>query len=95
MDYSLIFPDDFDDYVPELADKGWFALARLVVAEHRYPLIFYDPFRLQQEMNDELERRSFFFEPNLLVIPSVTRENMQQAVDDLMRSGGLSGLSAE
>jgi hypothetical protein len=40
MDYSLVFPDDFDDYVPELADKGWFALARLVVAEHRYPLIF-------------------------------------------------------
>jgi hypothetical protein len=92
-EYSLYFPVGFEDYESEYESKGWLHAATLVVSGQRYVLSFYDPARLHQEIADELEKQVVFAEPNLLVVPSVTRENIEKAVDFLVRSGNLGWLT--
>jgi hypothetical protein len=93
--YSLILPEDFDEYEWEIISKGWFGGARLNVSGKEYRLIFYDPVRLGQTIEDELQRGEAFFEPNLIVVRSVTRSNMEGAVELLVGSGQTSSLIAE
>ena len=94
-DNSLVFPQGFDDYASEVESKGWFAEATLTFLGKKHWMTFYDPVGLRQEIEDELQRGSVFFEPNLVVVPSVTRQNMEKAVKTLIQSGGVSALSAE
>jgi hypothetical protein len=93
--YSLVFPEDFDDYEWEITTKGWFGEARLNLSGKQYRLIFYDPVRLSQTIEDDLQHRSAFFEPNLIIVRSVTRSDMERAVELLVRSGETSLLIPE
>lgn len=93
--YTLTFPDDFDDFEWEVKSKGWFGDAKLNLLGKQYRLNFYDPVRLGQEIESELHRRTAFFEPNLVVIQSVTRSAMKSAVEILVRSGGADLLVSE
>jgi hypothetical protein len=86
--HSLDFPEGFDDYASEVESKGWFGEARLSFQGKRYRLNFYDPVRLGQEIEAEIRRGRLFFEPNLLVIHSVTRSSMESAVVTLLGLGG-------
>ena len=56
---------------------------------------FYDPVRLGQEIQSEVERGSIFFEPNLVVVKSVTRADMERAAEFLALSGQAASLAAE
>jgi hypothetical protein len=47
----------------------------------------YDPVRLAQDVHGELAAGRPFAEPNLVVVPSVTREAIKGAVQALARSG--------
>ena len=94
-DYSLIFPAEFDDYASEVESKGWFSDVRLNFRGRRYGLTFYDPVRLGQEIEGEHQRGDVFFEPNLVVVRSVTRQNMEKAVEILIQSGRVNSLIAE
>lgn len=94
-EYSLSFPADFEDYQSEWESKGWFRGATLVVSGERYVLSFYDPARLHQEIADELQKQVVFAEPNLLVIATVTRENIEKAVDFFVQSGNLGWLTPQ
>jgi hypothetical protein len=93
--YSLVFPQGFDDYAAEVEAKGWFGEASLTFAGRQHPMTFYDPGRLRQEVEDEIQRGRVFFEPNLVVVASVTRQNMERAVAMLIASGEVASLSAE
>lgn len=93
--HSLDFPQGFDDYASEVKSKGWFGEARLSFLGRRYRLNFYDPARLGQEIDAEIQRRRVFFEPNLVVIPTLTRASMESAVAALIDSGGVISLIAE
>lgn len=93
--YSLILPEEFDDYASEVESKGWFSDARLHCQGRQYGLTFYDPVRLGQEIEGELQRGGVFFEPNLVVVQSVTRQNMEKAIDILIQSGSVGSLIAE
>lgn len=92
--YLLVFPQGFDDYASEVEAKGWFSEAKLTFLGMQYRMNFYDPARLRQEIEDDIQRGSVFFETNLLVVPSVTRQNMEKAVEMLIQSGGVGSLSA-
>jgi hypothetical protein len=92
---ALILPVDFDDYEREVEAKGFFSEARLSVSGKRYRLNFYDPVRLGQEIESELQRGGLFFEANLVVVPSVTRSGMERAAEALMKSGHEAFLIAE
>jgi hypothetical protein len=93
--YSLVFPEDFDEYESEVTAKGWFGNARLNFSGKKYRLIFYDPVRLGQEIEDELQRGCAFFEPNLIIVRSVTGSDMERAVESLVGSGQTSSLVPE
>src|SRR5690349_18485856 len=96
-DYLLTFAERFDDDAWEIEAKGWYPGATLTCSGKTYRLIFYDPFRLAQEIEDELRNGCVFFEPNLVIVPSVTRQCMQEAnivfVTSLTRSAPHSRIS--
>jgi hypothetical protein len=94
-DSSLIFPDGFEQYARELESKGYFSEARLEFQGRRYQLTFYDPARLGQDIEEVLQRGGIFFEPNLVVVPAVTRQNMEKAATQLVKQASLGSLVAE
>lgn len=94
-DFLLVLPADYDDYAWEVQAKGCFADALLTVAGRRYRLNFYDPTRLNQEIESELERGVAFAEPNLVIVRTVTRSDMEQAAEMLVRSGQANTLMPE
>lgn len=93
--FSFALPSDFADYEWEVTAKGCFSEARISVAGKQYRLNFYDPVRLGQEIESELERGGVFFEPNLVIVRSVTRVDMQRAAEQLVQSDQLALLISE
>lgn len=52
------------------------------------PVVFYDLVRLQQDLEEEiLLGNPFVAEPGMIVVASVTRENMEKAVQKLFAEG--------
>ena len=92
--FSLELPTDFEDYAWETEAKGWFSEARIVVAERRYQINIYDLARLTQTIEGEFKRGQIFFEPNLVIVPSVTRAHMERAAEELLQSGQILSLVA-
>jgi hypothetical protein len=78
MSYNILWDEDFDDYEWMYAAKGWCGIT-VWVDEEEISLIFYDPVRLLQEVNDELKRIAFFRENNLVVVEVVNRKNIEAA----------------
>lgn len=93
--FSFALPADFADYEWEVTAKGCFSEARVTVSGKHYRLNFYDVARLGQEIESELERGGVFFEPNLLIVRSVTRSDMERAVEHLVQSGQVALLTSE
>lgn len=91
----LELPADFDDSGSEVEAKGWFSEARIIASGVRYRINFYDQARLGQQVQDELARGRAFFEPNLVIVPAVTRAYMEAAAERLARSGEVHSLIAE
>jgi hypothetical protein len=86
LGYKLILPHDFDDYAWEVESKGCFDDVLLEYQGKTYKLNFYDPIRLAQEISDELIVNDVFIEYNLLVIKSVDRLNIKNAIEYLIKS---------
>jgi hypothetical protein len=84
-DIAIQYPPDFD-----LEESLYEAKGRLPVSvrvdgrTHR--VCFYDPVRLAQDIETELESDTFFFESNVVVVPAVTRNSIEAAVERLARS---------
>jgi hypothetical protein len=93
--FSLVLPADFDEYGWEVEAKGWFSEARMTVSGKHYRLTFYDPVRLAQEIQGDLQEGNVFFEANLVVVPAVTKSNMERAAALLVQSGQVASLVAE
>lgn len=85
--YSFALPADFADYEWEVSAKGWFSEALITIAEKQYRVTFYDAVRLSQEIESALENNTLFFEPNLVVVRSVTRAEMERAAEQLVHAG--------
>jgi hypothetical protein len=81
----LILPEDFDDYAREIESKGVFWDVRLRYEGREYPLTFYEPRRLAQDVADQLEERPIFFERNIVVVRRITRAAMDLAAQELVR----------
>lgn len=95
LDCALVWPEDFHEHEWEVTAKGWFSESKLTASGRRYRLIFYDPARLSQEIESELQRGAVFFEPNLIVVQSATRLEMERAAELVVRSGQLGSLVPE
>lgn len=90
MSYQIIFPDKYltDKYLQfERECKGWFEL-EIVVADTSYTIMFFDPTRLQQDIDVEWESgRNFWFEPNMVVVKSVKIDVITEVVEELLAKG--------
>ena len=91
--FELIFGDDFEDVAWLLESRGWYGGAVLACNGSRYELCFYDPVRLLQEIEDELSTAPVFIEPNLVVVPKVTRAHMERAAARLVATKSFEGFS--
>ncbi len=88
--FTIHFPDWFDERGEWEAEmKGWLPGAAVELAGGtRYPVFFYDPVRLRQDLDaDAAEGRPYVAEPGLIVLPTVTRAAIQLAVERLVEDG--------
>lgn len=86
-DFTIEFPEYFDDEAPIIEAKGWFGELTIVIGERRLRPTFYDPVRFAQECRDDLEGEYGYFAVGaLIVVPSVTRQNIEYAVERLSRA---------
>lgn len=87
---QLVFDGPFDQRdAEECRVRGYcgYAMAELASGE-QYGLVFYDPVRLVQDLADEAEAgRGFIADPGLVILPEVTRDYMQAAIEQLEKEG--------
>ena len=82
----LLLPADFDDYGWEVESKGVFSDGAVALGDHDVKVTFYDPERLKQDIESDLARDPYVAFERLVVVESVTLENMEQAVSRLDRA---------
>ena len=86
----LIFEGGFDDFDAFNAIGAGYRGGVLVELHDgsRYPVVFYDPVRLGQDLEEESKQGSTFIaEPGMIVLAEVSLENMKAAVSGLQRQG--------
>lgn len=91
----LVFQCDFDERAAfEAESRGFLSHVAVELDDgSRYPVIFYDPVRLQQEIDDSIKAgRVCFADPGMIVVPELTLECMNRAVLQLVREGFFSHL---
>lgn len=82
------FPPEFDERAEfEMADRGYLWGGQIELADgRRFPVTFYDPVRLAQDVEGSGETGvPMLAEPGLVVIPEVTREAIQRTIPELVR----------
>ena len=88
----LNFDYEFDERTAEEArDRGYWGHSYVLgESGNRINLVFYDPTRLAQDLEEEVNQgRPFVFEDKLIVVPEVTRDFMEMAVCKLREEGRL------
>lgn len=82
------FPADFDDRAEfEMTPRGYLSGGQIELPDgRRYPVTFYDPVRLAQDVESGVESGvPMLAEPGLVVIPKITREALRQTIPELVR----------
>ncbi len=76
------------DEEPEMAEsKGWLGGSIVLIDGRRIPVTFYDPARLAQNVEAAVRTRGYFSEGALVVVPSITRANIEKAVAAIAEQG--------
>ncbi len=84
------FPDGYDALCEfETPARGYLSNVLVSLEDgSRYQLCFYDPVRLEQDLQEEVKSgRGYFAELNLILLPEVTTENIRKAVHGLWHDG--------
>lgn len=84
--HQIIFPEDIEDYEWLIPAKGYVLNIIVLFKKNRYALEYYDPIRLLQDIKARLSNEDFFFEPNIVLIPTVNRENVVSCINKLVSS---------
>jgi hypothetical protein len=87
---KLIFEYGFDERDQcEAQDRGYLSHVRVLLRNGcSYSVVFYDHIRLGQDLEEEVKLgHKFIAEPGMIVLPEVTLENMQFAVNKLEQEG--------
>ena len=91
---KLIFEYPFDDHQAfEAESRGCLDHVCVEIRGARYPVSFYDPGRLRQDLEEMTKHgQPFIAELGMIVVPAVTLENMYNAVRMLNKVGFFAGL---
>ena len=93
--FTVVFPDWYDERAEyEVPMKGYLEGVVVRMADGaRYGLCFYDPVRLQQDVERGAEfGQTYVAEPGLVILPEVTTQAIQKVVPNLLRDGFFSHL---
>jgi len=90
--YELRWPEHFEDDAWEIESKGWFNGLEINFEGRSLRPMFYDPIRLRQDIAEELSNSGFFRERALIVVKCITRQAIEQVVEELAVRGDLSYL---
>ena len=93
----VIFPAGFDERAAvETPLKGWLSAQVELDNGCRYAVYFSDPVRLQQDMDEAVHNgRPCFAEPGLIIVPEVTVQTIQAAVQFLWQQGFFASLKTD
>lgn len=83
--YSIKLPADFNEYAWEIESKGCLEID-IEIYGNVYTFNFYDPVRLNQTIQDDLDSHQFFFYENMVVIPSVNIKNIEYFINDIINT---------
>jgi hypothetical protein len=84
MDFRIEWPAPMDEYDWAIQEaKGWLHVT-VVWDGGRQVVEAYDPVRLAQSVTSDVARSGRFTAKRLLVVPSVTRENIESAISALV-----------
>ena len=87
---TLTFEGGFDEREAfEAQSRGYRShVSAVLPGGERYGLVFYDPVRLQQDLEDANgDEAGYIGEPGLVVVQEVTLANMESAAAQLAREG--------
>ena len=93
----LLFPQGFDERSAfEMTSKGYVSAQVETADGAQHPVFFYDPVRLQQDLESvTAQGEPCLTEPGLVILPEVTVEAAERAVQFLWQRGFFAGLNAE
>ena len=96
-DPRVIFPAGFDERAAvETPLKGWLSAQVELDDGCRYAVYFSDPMRLQQDVDEAVHNgRPCFAEPGLIIVPEVTVQTIQDAVQFLWKQGFFASLKTD
>jgi len=89
MKFKIIFPKDFDEdelVKFETESKGYLYNVILETENNKYNLCFYDVERLKQS-KENIGNTNYFFEPNLIVVDIVNKDNIFHSISDILEKG--------
>jgi hypothetical protein len=95
MSVTLLFEGGWSERdASEAEARGYRSHVTAVLPDgRRYALVFYDPVRLRQDLQEESRLgRGYIAEPGMIVVDIVTRARMQVAVDQLLGDGFFEGV---
>lgn len=81
--YIIKIEKDFSDYAWEIELKGCFEVD-IQIFDKIYTFNFYDPIRLNQTIEDDLNSNQYFFYENLVVLPKVNLRNIEKFIEDII-----------
>jgi len=83
------FPEGFKERMEmEMTSRGYLSSVMVQLGEEQYRLFFYDPTRMQQDLEEETKLgRCYLAEPNLVLLPEITTENIEKAILGLCQNG--------
>jgi hypothetical protein len=86
---TILFPSDYDSQSEfETPMRGYLSEVEVELDGFRCRLFFIDPVRLEQELKSNVDNgRSYFTEPNLIILPEVTTEAIRKAIEGLAKDG--------
>ena len=86
----LLFDFPFDEQTAfEAEARGYWGHSRVELNDGTvHPVVFYDPIRLSQDLQEEMARaRPFIAEKGMIIVNAVTLENMEKAVEAMAQEG--------
>lgn len=81
--YILNLSDDFSEYAWVVESKGCFEVD-IKIFDKIYTFNFYDPIRLNQTIEDDLNLNQYFFYENMVVLPKVNLTNIEKFIEDII-----------
>jgi hypothetical protein len=84
--HEIIFPSDFDEYEWLINSRGYISDIIVLLNGDRYALNIYDSVRFSQDLKNGLSCADYFFEPNVVILPELNRENIISCINRLVSS---------